>query len=135
VPQRALVGAGLALRGRQHVRLAREPGGREERAVRGLRRVREGAMEAVYDDRRPAVYDRERVPPEPQRVAEGEVGGEQWVRPLPRKVRRCSGHRDDDRLDGLVECGRAALDRAKQRFDVGHRGRPRVRGRHGQVDA
>ena len=39
--ERALVDASVPLRGRQHVRLARQPGRREERAVRRLRRVRE----------------------------------------------------------------------------------------------
>ena len=78
----------------------------------------EVAVEAVEQDHGPAVGHGEAVAPEPQRQAEPEVGGEQRVWTLPRQVRRRARDPDADRVERLVEHGRARLHGAQQRLGV-----------------
>ena len=69
--ERAGVGQGrlLGLGNRRGIRPDRPRAG-EERAVRLLRRMAEVSLEAVQQDRGPALDERERVAPQPQRDAE-----------------------------------------------------------------
>src|SRR5581483_4530559 len=71
--ERARVGAGRPLGLGEGPVVALHARRLEERAVRLLRRMRELAREAVQDHHRAAGGDGERVPPEPERVAEREV--------------------------------------------------------------
>ena len=72
------------LRGGQQLRVSRDRVGAEEDVVRLLRGPREGAPEAVDEDDDAAVVDGERVPPQPQRMREPEMGGQEGVRLLAR---------------------------------------------------
>ena len=72
---------------------------REERAVGLLRRVPEVPLEAVQQDRGPALRDRERVAPQPQGEPEPEVRAQQRVRTLAREVRRRARHADADSVE------------------------------------
>ena len=83
------------------------PSNVEEGAVGLLRRVDEVAREPIDEDRRAAVDDRERVPPETKGESETEVGDEQRVRPLARKEGGRPGYADDERVERLVELGSA----------------------------
>src|SRR3954453_4605889 len=73
---------------REDARLVSQPRRVEERAIRLLRWMREVPAEAVDEDCRPAVDDRERVAPEAKRKAKPEVGGRERVRPLAREEGR-----------------------------------------------
>ena len=111
-------------------RLPSEPGCRlEEGAVGLLSRVREPPMEAVQEDRGPAIGQRKAVAPHPQREPERKVGGEQRIRPFARQERGRAGDTDHDRVKLAFERRRARLDAAEQRFGVRDRGRAAVGGR------
>ena len=106
-------GDGILRRGKQ-LRVARDRVGAEEHVVRLLRGPDEGAPEAVDEDDDAAVADGERVPPEPQRVGEPEMGREERVRLLARQERRGARDADHERVERLVERRPAQLDRPKQ---------------------
>ena len=117
---RARVRGDRALRGGEQPGRARS-GRAEEGVVRLLRRPREGAPEAVDEDRDAAVLDRERVAPESEREPEPEIGREQRVRPLARQERRRAGDPDHERVERLVERRRSA---ARSRAAAPRRARP-----------
>ena len=101
----------------------------EEVAVRLLARMRELPLERVDEDRGPAVDDRERVAPQPQRQPEPEVRDEQRVRPLARQVRRRPGMPRQSASSGSPSDARPLLGPAQQRLGVRDRRRPRERRR------
>jgi hypothetical protein len=108
---RPLVRDGLPLGADQLLRLPWPCAQRvEDRPVRLLRRVREVAVEAVEENRSAAIDEREGLAPEAQREAQGEVGRQQWVRPLARQVWRRPRDTDHDRVEALVERRRTGFD-------------------------
>ena len=91
--------------------------GREERAVRRLRRAREPPLEVgAARIAVPPSRDGRRVPPQPQREAEPEVRGGDGVRPLARQERGRRRDPDHDRVERLVERGALEHRRAQQRL-------------------
>ncbi len=126
-------GGGFRLR---HVLgLARSDGQRlEEDAVRLLRRMRKTTREAVEQDHRAALDEREPVAPEPQGMSEREVGDERRVRRLAREVRAsCAGLRRRSRPAG-PRAGRPSIRRhaeaplrARQPAALNRPQRPRAR--------
>ena len=130
---RALVGRRLPLRVGEVFRLAAEARRLEDRPVRLLCRVREVAVEAVQEDDRPAVGDREVVAPQAQGEPEPEIGGEERVRPLAGDVGRRPRDADADRVEAALKRRRPRLDRPEQRLRVRDRRRPCVRGGGAQL--
>ena len=94
-----------------------------------LRRMRETAAEATEEDRRAALYQRELVTPETERVAQAEVGGEGRVRRLARQMRRRVRDADADRVEASIEIGRSGLHTSQQGLGVRDRGRSREDGK------
>ena len=130
--QRARVGRGAPLRFAQGRRV--RPSGaarrREECAIRLLRRVAEVPVKAVHEDRGAAFGDRERVAPQAQRQPEPEIGAEQRVRALARKVRRRARDAEADGVQLAVQRDAAQLHATEQCLGVRDRRRTRVGVRH-----
>src|SRR5581483_7284220 len=118
----------------EHLGIAADAGGVEERSVRHLRRMGEGAGEAMDEDRGPAVDDGERISPQAECEPEAEVCGEKRVWTLAREIRSRSRYADDERIERLVELCASELDRAEKRLRVGDRRRAGERGRNAQLD-
>ena len=94
-----LAGVFRSLKGYNYrVWAAGAPRRREEGAIRLLGRVAEVAVEAVHEDRRPALPDGEGVSPEPQREAQPE--------PLRRRTGIARTARSNERLEDSIERSR-----------------------------
>ena len=119
------------LRGAQQLGVACDRVGAEEDVVGLLRRPREGAPEAVDEDDDAVVADGEGVAPQPERVCEPQMGGEERVRLLARQERRRPRNPDHERVERLVEGRSTQLDRAEQRLGVRDGRRPREDGCRG----
>jgi hypothetical protein len=87
----------------------------------------------VEQNRGAALDERERLAPEAEREAQGEVGGQQRVRPLARQVRRRPRNTDHDRVEALVERRRTGFDCAQQRLGMRDGRWPGKRGRRAQL--
>ena len=129
----ALVRRGRLLRGGELRRGAAVAERVEERAVRILRAVLEVARELVEHDRGAALDDRERVAPEPQREPERDGRDRDRVQPLARRVMVLPRHPDHERIERLLEPGRAARDPAQERLGVRDRRRAREGGDRGEL--
>ena len=103
VVDRARVGDGRALGLGKRRLLASRPGRLEEGAVRLLRRMGEPSPKGRDEDGGAALPHRERVAPEPERIAEAQRGSGERVRPLPGEEQRRPRDADEDRVEGLGE--------------------------------